>query len=138
MTLAEHPEDSVNALYKLTYAGNERNLDAVRGDPRFRFVRGEIGDAGLAVALAGECDVVVNFAAESHVDRSLAAPGQFILTDVYGTFVLLDAARRAGHQRFLQVSTDEVYGTFPRDAAARATRCGRAARTAPARPGVSC
>ena len=113
LTLAEHPEDSVTVLDKLTYAGNERNLDAVRGDPRFRFVRGDIGDAGLAVALAGECDVVVNFAAESHVDRSLAAPGQFILTDVYGTFVLLDAARRAGHQRFLQVSTDEVYGDVP-------------------------
>ena len=60
--------------------------------------------------LAADVDVIVNFAAESHVDRSLEAPGQFILTDVYGTFVLMDAAREFGHERFVQVSTDEVYG----------------------------
>ena len=110
MTLAEHTDDSVVVLDKLTYAGNERNLDAVRSDPRFRFVRGDIGDAEMTSKLAGACDVVVNFAAESHVDRSLEAPGQFILTDVYGTYVLLEAARAAGHRRFVQVSTDEVYG----------------------------
>ncbi|MGP8162090.1 MAG: dTDP-glucose 4,6-dehydratase [Candidatus Dormibacteria bacterium] len=110
LTLAEHSEDSVVVLDKLTYAGNERNLDGVRDDPRFRFVKGDIADAELVRPLAADCDVVVNFAAESHVDRSLEAPGQFILTDVYGTFVLLEAARSAGHDRFLQVSTDEVYG----------------------------
>jgi dTDP-glucose 4,6-dehydratase len=110
LTLAEHPEDQVTVLDKLTYAGNERNLEAVRADPRFRFVRGDIADADLVATLAGDCDAVVNFAAESHVDRSLEAPGQFILTDVYGTFVLLEAARSLGHERFLQVSTDEVYG----------------------------
>jgi dTDP-glucose 4,6-dehydratase len=110
MTLADHPEDSIIVLDKLTYAGNERNLDAVREDPRFRFVRGDICERSVVEPLAHEVDVVVNFAAESHVDRSLEAPGQFILTDVYGTFVLMDAARAAGHQRFLQVSTDEVYG----------------------------
>jgi dTDP-glucose 4,6-dehydratase len=110
MTLAEHPDDSVVVLDKLTYAGNERNLERVRSDPRFRFVKGDIADAELVRPLAGECDVVVNFAAESHVDRSLEEPGQFILTDVYGTYVLLEAARSAGHERFLQVSTDEVYG----------------------------
>jgi dTDP-glucose 4,6-dehydratase len=110
MTLREHPEDSVVVLDKLTYAGNERNLDPVRSDARFRFVRGDICDPAAVRELAASVDVIVNFAAESHVDRSLEAPGQFILTDVYGTFVLMDAAREHGHDRFLQVSTDEVYG----------------------------
>jgi dTDP-glucose 4,6-dehydratase len=110
MTLRDHPGDLVIVLDKLTYAGNERNLDPVRGDPRFRFVRGDICDAATVRELAAEVDVIVNFAAESHVDRSLEAPGQFILTDVFGTFVLMDAAREYRHERFLQVSTDEVYG----------------------------
>lgn len=109
-TLREHPGDSVVVLDKLTYAGNLRNLDAVAADPRFRFVRGDISDAHLLGDLAPEVDVIVNFAAESHVDRSLDAPGQFIHTDVYGTYVLMEAARRVGHRRFIQVSTDEVYG----------------------------
>jgi dTDP-glucose 4,6-dehydratase len=110
MTLRDHPGDSVIVLDKLTYAGNERNLDPVRDDERFRFVHGDICDATLVRELAGAVDVIVNFAAESHVDRSLEAPGQFILTDVYGTFVLMDAARANRHERFVQVSTDEVYG----------------------------
>jgi dTDP-glucose 4,6-dehydratase len=110
MTLREHPDDSVVVLDKLTYAGNERNLEAVHDDTRFRFVRGDICDSALVREIAGTVDVIVNFAAESHVDRSLEAPGQFILTDVYGTFVLMDAARAHGHERFVQVSTDEVYG----------------------------
>ena len=110
MTLRDHPDDSVVVLDKLTYAGNERNLESVSSDPRFRFVRGDICDAGMVRDLAAGVDVIVNFAAESHVDRSLEAPGQFILTDVYGTFVLMDAAREHKHERFLQVSTDEVYG----------------------------
>jgi dTDP-glucose 4,6-dehydratase len=110
MTLREHTEDSIVVLDKLTYAGNPRNLDVVRGDPRFRFVQGDIVDADIVDQLAAHVDVIVNFAAESHVDRSLEAPGQFIQTDVFGTFVLLEAARRHGHLRFVQVSTDEVYG----------------------------
>ena len=110
MTLREHPDDSVVVLDKLTYAGNERNLEPVSNDPRFRFVRGDICDSDTVRELAAQVDVIVNFAAESHVDRSLEAPGQFILTDVYGTFVLMDAAREHKHERFLQVSTDEVYG----------------------------
>jgi dTDP-glucose 4,6-dehydratase len=109
-TVQTHPEDSVVVLDKLTYAGNLRNLDAVAGDARFRFAHGDICDADIVGRLAAEVDAIVNFAAESHVDRSLEAPGQFIQTDVYGTFVLLDAARRAEHSCFLQVSTDEVYG----------------------------
>jgi dTDP-glucose 4,6-dehydratase len=110
MTLRDHPDDSVVVLDKLTYAGNEHNLDSVRSDPRFQFVRGDICDPDTVRELAAHVDVIVNFAAESHVDRSLEAPGQFILTDVYGTFVLMDAARERRHERFLQVSTDEVYG----------------------------
>ncbi|HXA29567.1 MAG TPA: dTDP-glucose 4,6-dehydratase [Candidatus Angelobacter sp.] len=111
MTLRAHPGDSVVVLDKLTYAGNPRNLDAVRDDPRFRFVQADIADADVVRELAREVDAIVNFAAESHVDRSLESPGQFIQTDVYGTFVLMEAARAAGHERFLQVSTDEVYGS---------------------------
>jgi dTDP-glucose 4,6-dehydratase len=109
-TIARHPEDSVVVLDKLTYAGNVHNLDPVADMPSYRFVHGDICDMELVDTLISEVDVVVNFAAESHVDRSLEAPGQFIQTDVFGTFVLLEAARRAGHDRFLQVSTDEVYG----------------------------
>jgi dTDP-glucose 4,6-dehydratase len=109
-TLAGHPEDSVTVIDKLTYAGNLANLDSVRQCERFRFVHGDICDRALVASLVEGVDAVVNFAAESHVDRSLEAPGQFIQTDVYGTFVLLEAARRAGHIQFLQVSTDEVYG----------------------------
>ena len=125
MTLRDHAEDSVTVLDRLTYAGNQRNLDPVREDPRFRFVRGDICDPAVVAPLAGGADVIVNFAAESHVDRSLEAPGQFILTDVYGTHVLLEAARAAGHRRFLQVSTDEVYGEVLK---------GRSRETDPLRP----
>jgi dTDP-glucose 4,6-dehydratase len=115
----------VVVLDKLTYAGNLANLAPVAGDPRYRFVRGDIADAALVGPLAAETDVVINFAAESHVDRSLEAPGQFIQTDVYGTYVLLEAALRAGHERFLQVSTDEVYGDV---------EAGRSRESDPLRP----
>jgi dTDP-glucose 4,6-dehydratase len=109
-TIARYPTDSVIVLDKLTYAGNVKNLDAVKDMTNFQFVQGDICNSELVEALAENVDVIVNFAAESHVDRSLEAPGQFIQTDVYGTYVLLEAARRARHDRFLQVSTDEVYG----------------------------
>ena len=125
MTLREHPEDSVSVLDKLTYAGNLRNLDAVRDDARFTFVHGDICDVDTVRDLAGAADVIVNFAAESHVDRSLEAPGEFIRTDVYGTWVLLEAARTLRHERFLQVSTDEVYGHVAR---------GRSVEDDPLRP----
>ena len=110
MTVTEHPDADVTVLDKLTYAGNLANLAPVADSPRYRFVRGDICDAELVNALAHENDVIVNFAAETHVDRSLLAAGQFIQTDVYGTFVLLEAVRKAGHERFVHVSTDEVYG----------------------------
>jgi dTDP-glucose 4,6-dehydratase len=110
MTLATHPDTTVIVLDKLTYAGNLANLAPVLDDSRLRFVHGDICDASLVRDLARESDVIVNFAAETHVDRSLQAAGQFIQTDVYGTFVLMEAAREARHDRYLQVSTDEVYG----------------------------
>jgi dTDP-glucose 4,6-dehydratase len=111
--LDRHPEVSVIVLDKLTYAGNPANLEPVEADPRYAFVKGDIADADVVDRLAAEADAIVNFAAESHVDRSIEEPDAFIRTDVYGTFVLLEAARRHGHARYLQVSTDEVYGHVP-------------------------
>jgi dTDP-glucose 4,6-dehydratase len=108
--LRDHPDYSVTVLDKLTYAGNLENLRDLKGEPRFRFVKGDICDARVVDELAAEHDCILNFAAESHVDRSLLEPGAFIQTDVFGTWVLLEAAKKHGHERFLQVSTDEVYG----------------------------
>lgn len=111
--LGRHPDVHVTVLDKLTYAGNRANLAPVEGDRRFAFVEGDIADPQVVDRLAAESDAIVNFAAESHVDRSIDEPSAFINTDVYGTFVLLEAARRHGHRRFLQISTDEVYGDIP-------------------------
>ena len=110
--LEEHPEDEVVILDKLTYAGRIETIQDLIDGGRSRFVEGDIADEDVVrEALAG-CDAVVNFAAESHVDRSIEEPGHFIQTDVYGTYVLLEEARRAGIERYLQVSTDEVYGSI--------------------------
>ena len=106
--LERHPGDSVRVLDKLTYAGRRENLADLPED-RLELVEGDIADRDAARAAVEGCDAVVNFAAESHVDRSIVSPGEFITTDVYGTFVLLEASRDAGI-RHLQVSTDEVYG----------------------------
>jgi dTDP-glucose 4,6-dehydratase len=101
-------------LDKLTYAGNLENLAAVAGDPRYRFVEGDICDAGLVSRLVEELrpGVLVNFAAESHVDRSILSPAPVFETNLRGTFTLLEAARVHGVHRFLHVSTDEVYGSI--------------------------
>lgn len=108
--LRVHGKDRIVVLDRLTYAGRRENLEDVASD-RLEFVEGDIRDrAAVSAAIAG-CDAVVNFAAESHVDRSIETPGEFIETDVFGTYVLLDAAREAGI-RHLQISTDEVYGDF--------------------------
>jgi dTDP-glucose 4,6-dehydratase len=108
--LAEHSDDTVRVLDKLTYAGRRENLDGLPAD-RLEFAEGDIADRDASRAAVEGCDAVVNFAAESHVDRSIESPGEFITTDVFGTFVLLEASRDAGI-RHLQVSTDEVYGDF--------------------------
>jgi dTDP-glucose 4,6-dehydratase len=107
---AHRPETETWVLDKLTYAGNRANLAEFEGQPGYRFVQGDICDVKLVDQLAGEVDAIVNFAAETHVDRSLMDPLAFVTTDVYGTAVLCDAVRRHRHQVFLLVSTDEVYG----------------------------
>jgi dTDP-glucose 4,6-dehydratase len=114
MVLTEHPDCFVVNLDKLTYAGNLENLAEFQGHPRYRFVHGDICDGSLVARLLDEhhIDAVVNFAAESHVDRSLAGPRIFIDTNVAGTLCLLEAARDRKLERFLQVSTDEVYGSL--------------------------
>jgi len=110
--LSTHPDWHVTTLDKLTYAGRMENLHDVLDDPRHQFVRGDIADAALAAPLVTRADLVVHFAAETHVDRSILSAGEFIRTDIYGTFVLLEAARQATHlRRFIQISTDEVYGS---------------------------
>jgi dTDP-glucose 4,6-dehydratase len=100
----------VVVLDKLTYAGNEQNLAPVRDNPNLSFMRGDICDRDAVDEAMRTCDWVVNFAAETHVDRSIADPGAFVRTDVEGTYTLLEAAREHGLERFLQISTDEVYG----------------------------
>lgn len=102
----------VTVLDKLTYAGDESNLAPVSGDPRLRFVRGDICDAARVAELMRDTDLVVHFAAESHVDRSIAGPAEFVRTNVLGTQTLLQAALEAGVGKFVHVSTDEVYGTI--------------------------
>jgi dTDP-glucose 4,6-dehydratase len=104
--------DAVVVLDKLTYAGNRANLDPVADDPRLRFVHGDILDAVLVDQLVQEVDHVVHFAAESHVDRSIEAGRDFVETNVVGTQTLLDAAVRHRLERFVHVSTDEVYGSI--------------------------
>jgi dTDP-glucose 4,6-dehydratase len=104
--------ESVTVFDKLTYAGNMANLAPVAHDPRFRFVRGDICDGGsLSRELAGS-DLVVNFAAETHVDRSIVGPQEFVRTNVLGVQVLLDACLREGTERIVHIGTDEVYGSI--------------------------
>ncbi|HVZ20813.1 MAG TPA: dTDP-glucose 4,6-dehydratase [Vicinamibacterales bacterium] len=112
--LKTHADWHVTTLDKLTYAGRRENLHDVMDDPRHTFVHGDIADAPVSAPLVERADIVVHFAAETHVDRSIMAAGDFIRTDVEGTFVLLEAARRAPNlRRFVQISTDEVYGSVP-------------------------
>ena len=112
LVLEEHPDCRVVVLDKLTYAGNLDNLKGLDGNPRYAFVQGDICDAEAVerVMQGREIDTIVNFAAESHVDRSLMEPGAFIQTDIFGTYVLLEAAKKFQVERYHQVSTDEVYG----------------------------
>ena len=127
--LGQHADWRVTTLDKLTYAGRRENLHDVMDDPRHTFVHGDICDAAVAGPLVERAHIVVHFAAETHVDRSIMSAGDFIRTDVEGTFVLLEAARRApALRRFIQISTDEVYGSVPTARARRPTSCGRAIR----------
>ena len=119
------PDVEITVLDKLTYAGNLANLAALDGQPGYRFVHGDICDEKLVDSLAAETDAIVNFAAETHVDRSLMDPFAFVETDVRGTAVLCEAARKHGHEVFLLISTDEVYGDV---------REGRSTETDPLKP----
>ncbi len=111
--LQQHADVRITVLDKLTYAGQLSNLAEVEADARFRFVRGDIADERAVDVLAAETDVIVNFAAESHVDRSIESAAAFVHTEIQGTLVLLEAAHRHEHRRYVQVSTDEVYGDVP-------------------------
>jgi dTDP-glucose 4,6-dehydratase len=110
-----HPEYNLIVYDKLTYAGNLDNLLDVSDDPQYTFVRGDISDAAAVEATIKQFDIdtIVNFAAETHVDRSIMDPDAFIRTGVYGTYVLLETARKLGLERYHQISTDEVYGHIP-------------------------
>jgi dTDP-glucose 4,6-dehydratase len=123
--LREHPDDRVVNLDKLTYAGNPANLADIARDPRYTFVQGDVCDATLVRDVLHGADAVVNFAAESHVDRSLVEPDAFLRTDVFGVFTLLEAVRALKIPRFLHISTDEVYGSVAQ---------GSSSETDPLRP----
>lgn len=115
--LEKHPEDRIICLDALTYAGNLETLEEAMKNPNFRFVKGDIADRDFVYGLFEEehPDIVVNFAAESHVDRSIENPEIFLKTNIMGTQVLMDACRKYGIKRYHQVSTDEVYGDLPLD-----------------------
>ena len=112
MVLNKYPDYHVLVFDKLTYAGNPDNLLDLQGNPRFNFIAGDIADQEKVDETVQKygIDTIINFAAESHVDRSIEEPGGFIQTNVFGPFVLLEATRKFGLERMLQVSTDEVYG----------------------------
>ncbi len=112
--LEKYPEYEVVNLDALTYAGNAENLSRWNGDARYRFVKGDICEATIVDPLIVECDIVVHFAAETHVDRSIEGPEAFVRTNVLGTFVLLEAAKKYG-KRFHHISTDEVFGSLGPD-----------------------
>ena len=119
--LTEHPDDRVVNLDKLTYAGNPANLADFEGDARYRFVQGDIADAEVVRDLIQGVDAVVNFAAPSHVDRSILDADEFLKTNVLGVRVLLDAVRTHRVPRLLHISTDEVYGSIAKGAATEAS-----------------
>lgn len=111
LVLRERPDVDIVNFDAMTYAGNPANCSAFEENPRYRFVKGDICDAqAVDAAIGGGVDAIVNFAAETHVDRSILDPEAFLRTDVFGTHVLLEAVRKRGIPRYLQVSTDEVYG----------------------------
>lgn len=115
--LKKYPEYEIICLDKLTYAGNMETLEKAMSNPKFKFVKADIADRDAVYGLfeTEKPDVIVNFAAESHVDRSISDPGIFLQTNIMGTGVLLDACRKYGIKRYHQVSTDEVYGDLPLD-----------------------
>ena len=110
--LAKYPDYRITNLDKLTYAGNKENLKAIEKNKNYTFVKGDICDEGLVTKVSKGCDAVINFAAETHVDRSIKDASDFIVTNVDGTHALLEAARKNEIKKFIQISTDEVYGSI--------------------------
>lgn len=113
--LRAHPEDSIICFDKLTYAGNIENHAHIADDPRYTFVKGDITDKTAVDKVVKQVDLIVHFAAETHVDRSITGPEAFVRSNVLGTMVLLEAARAHGNKRFHHISTDEVFGALPLD-----------------------
>jgi len=116
-TLREHPGDSIINLDKLTYAGNPANLTEIANNPNYSFVQGDICDQKLVPRVVDGCDAVVNFAAESHVDRSITGPEPFLQTNFLGVGVILETCRQLRIPRFVQISTDECYGSIAQGSA---------------------
>jgi len=110
--LDKYAEYNILVLDALTYAGSLDNISDLQDSPRFTFIHGDIRDQSIVEGLIQTVDAVVNFAAETHVDRSIADPGDFVLTDVYGIYILLEACRKFEIERFVHISTDEVYGSI--------------------------
>lgn len=108
----KYPDYKIVNLDKLSYAGNLDNLKDIESDPRHQLIKGDICDEKLVEELAKDVDVIVNYAAETHVDRSIMDPSAFVKTDVLGTYNLLEAAKKFNHQRYIQISTDEVFGSI--------------------------
>lgn len=117
--LKKHLEIKVINLDKLTYSGNLDNLRDIEKDPRYAFIKGDIADRNIVedIFTKHKPEIIINFAAETHVDRSISQPDDFIRTDVYGTFTLLEVSRLQGVQLYIQISTDEVYGYIPKGSA---------------------
>ncbi|KUK77788.1 MAG: dTDP-glucose 4,6-dehydratase [candidate division WS6 bacterium 34_10] len=113
--LNKYPKDKITNLDKLTYAGNLQNLLDIEDNPNYEFVKGDICDKDLVMKLTKDVDLIVHFAAESHVDRSIEGPEEFVKTNVEGTLILLEAAVQQGGIRFHHISTDEVFGELPLD-----------------------
>jgi len=111
-TLQKYPHYEIVVLDKLTYAGNLESLEDIKNNPNYRFVKGDICDSKIVNESAEGCEIIVNFAAQTHVDRSIMEAGSFVTTDVYGTYTLLEAAKKFKTSRFIHISTDEVYGSI--------------------------
>ena len=110
--LSKYPDYKIVNLDKLTYAGNLDNLRDIEKDPRYKFIKGDICDKKTVEKAMKDCDAVINFAAESHVDRSITDAGTFVKTNVFGTYVLLEMAKKYNIEKYIQISTDEVYGSI--------------------------
>lgn len=110
--LKKYPDIQIVNLDKLTYAGNLENLKGIENDSRYKFIKGDIADEKIVDEAAKNVDVIINYAAETHVDRSILDPKAFITTDVLGTYTLLEAAKKYGIKKYIQISTDEVFGSI--------------------------